>query len=421
MAEPAAKKETILIVDDEEDIRNLFIRNLQEENFDFLTAGGGEDALDILGVEHVSLMLCDINMDGMSGIDLLNKVQKQYPELAVIIVSGVDDRNVARMALELGASGYLIKPVPRTSMIIQVMNALRLRDFAKTQEASTRLLLHQEKLAAIGRLAAGIIHELNTPTTYIRGNLQIFVRYSAMLDEYIMQLAANPAAEKRKNVINRIESLVETINEISSSALKGTDRIISIVSSMRGFIVDGQVENAELNLFQPLTDALVLTGNRIKHIGRTRINGWEFDPLELESFLADNSLMVSGNSQRLCQLFVILFNNSIDAWQDCSLKSAKKKPSLLQQISVTDNEEENVVCRVCDNSGGMAEETADQVFKPFFTTKKDGKGTGLGMSICQQIVLEHHGSITLENNPGTGVCWNIAFPRKLQQRLKEKI
>ena len=412
MAEPSAKKQAILIVDDEEEVRNLFIRYLQEENFDFLTASGGEEALDILASEYVSLMLCDINMNGMSGIDLLNKVQKQYPELAVIIVSGVDDRNVARMALELGASGYLIKPVPRTSMIIQVLNALRLREFSKTQEANTRLLLHQEKLAAIGRLAAGIIHELNTPTTYIRGNLQVFDRYSASLEEFLEQLAANPDEERRKNIINRIKSLIKTINEISFSALKGTDRIINIVSSMRGFVVGSQREKEELNFFQPLTDALVLTSNRFKHIGRARVNNWEFDSLNLKDFIDRNNLVVSGNSQRLCQLFVILFNNSIDAWQEFFVNSTRQKTPLLLEISVENKEDGNVACQLCDNSGGMDEEAVGQVFKPFFTTKKDGKGTGLGMSICQQIVQEHHGEIILGNNPGSGVCWDIRLSRQ---------
>ncbi len=407
--EPATKQ-TIIIVDDEKNVRDLFIRYLKAENFNCLTASNGNEALDILAAEEIPLMLCDINMDGMSGIDLLNIARKKYPELAVIMVSGVDDRNVARMALELGASGYLIKPVPRTSLIIQVLNALRLRELSLSKEANTRMLIHQEKLAAIGRLAAGIIHELNTPTTYIRGNLQTFARYSASFNDYLKKMAANPEKEELENIRKKMATLLETTDEISAAALKGTERIMNIVSSMRGFVVDSHRDKTEINIFQPMIDALILTRNRFKHIGRATLDGHKFKDINPKNFVVRNRLLISANSQRLCQLFVILFNNSIDAWQTFANESQKEQASFHLEISIRKQEDGNVICQVRDNSGGMEADTAVQVFEPFFTTKEGGKGTGLGMSICQQIVREHNGKIFLKNYPGSGVCWNISFP-----------
>ena len=272
-----------------------------------------------------------------------------------------------------------------------------------------KTVIEQKKLAAIGQLAAGITHELNTPTTYIRGNLQTFAKYGATLNSYLQKLKTVDRENSRKNIINRMESLISSMEDISVSALQGTTRIMDIVSSMRGFVRDNRSEEEQINLFQSMTDALVLTYNRLKHIGQATINEWRFTPAETQKFIDFHTIIIkNGNSQRLCQLFVILLNNSIDAWLESSPAGQGKKSPLAINIRVS-SQKKNILCTVCDNSGGMAKNIEKKVFKPFFTTKKGGRGTGLGMSICRQIVREHHGAITLENHPGSGVCWNISL------------
>ena len=117
----------ILIVDDEPDLRNIYKRFLEIEEYPCLTAGSGEEALELLAQAEYSLVISDINMPGMSGIDLLREMGAKYPDVAVLIVSAIDDRKVAVQALQLGAFAYMIKPVSRNELVINVVNSLRRR------------------------------------------------------------------------------------------------------------------------------------------------------------------------------------------------------------------------------------------------------------------------------------------------------
>jgi putative two-component system response regulator len=115
----------ILIVEDERDLQNIFSRFLEVDGFYCQTADGGEEALAVLKQGDFSLMITDINMPGMSGIDLLREVRERFRDITVIMVSAVDDRKVAVKALELGAFAYIIKPVSRNELVINVINGLR--------------------------------------------------------------------------------------------------------------------------------------------------------------------------------------------------------------------------------------------------------------------------------------------------------
>ncbi len=117
----------ILIVDDEPDLRNIYRRFLEIDGYPCLTAGDGEEAMEMLAQEDFSLIISDINMPGMSGIDLLREVKERFQDVAVIVVSAVDDRKVAVNALQLGAFSYMIKPVSRNELVINVINGLRRR------------------------------------------------------------------------------------------------------------------------------------------------------------------------------------------------------------------------------------------------------------------------------------------------------
>jgi putative two-component system response regulator len=122
-----ATSHRILIVDDEQDLRIIFKRFLEVDGYDCEIVGSAEEALDQLTREEFSLVITDINMPGMSGIDLLREIRRRYPEVAVLVISAVDDRKVAVKALELGAFAYMIKPVSRNELAINVINGLRHR------------------------------------------------------------------------------------------------------------------------------------------------------------------------------------------------------------------------------------------------------------------------------------------------------
>ncbi len=122
-----AASDRIVIVDDERDLRHIYKRFLEIEGYSCLTAGDGEAAMQLLKQEECSLVITDINMPGMSGIDLLREIGAKHPQVAVLMVSAIDDRKVAVQSLQLGAFSYMIKPVSRNELVINVVNALRRR------------------------------------------------------------------------------------------------------------------------------------------------------------------------------------------------------------------------------------------------------------------------------------------------------
>ena len=117
-------KHKILVVDDEPPIRELISQIMIREGYSCITASGVDEALELLDKDKFSLVISDINMPGKTGIDLLDNIIKNRPNLAVIMATAVDDRNVAIKTLEMGAYGYIIKPFERNELIINVANAL---------------------------------------------------------------------------------------------------------------------------------------------------------------------------------------------------------------------------------------------------------------------------------------------------------
>ncbi|MFO7760761.1 MAG: response regulator [Desulfobia sp.] len=118
----------ILIVDDEEEILELVGRILEQEGYQYATAMDVDEALEILENDNIALMLCDINMPGKSGIDLLRLSRDKYRDLAVVMATAVDDRGTAIQTLKMDAYGYVIKPFERNELIINIVNALRRRE-----------------------------------------------------------------------------------------------------------------------------------------------------------------------------------------------------------------------------------------------------------------------------------------------------
>ena len=124
MMQKTSAPHKILVVDDEHFIRDLFTRLVTAGGYECAAASSGSEALDILKEENCSLMVCDINMPGMEGTELLPLARQIDPELAVIMITGVDDREVAIQCLEAGAYAYLVKPVDSNEFYINIENAL---------------------------------------------------------------------------------------------------------------------------------------------------------------------------------------------------------------------------------------------------------------------------------------------------------
>lgn len=279
------------------------------------------------------------------------------------------------------------------------------KQIEKNLASREKMLVEQEKLAAVGQLAAGIGHELNTPTTYVRGNMQLFVRYAGMLTSLLGYIEGEDSYEQRKVAVNKMEDILLNVQEIANSSFEGTTQIMNIISSMRSFVQHQNSLNDTVDLYTPILDAITLVFNRVKYVGGIVVEGVTFNPGSSD-FIKPKPLMVKGNATRLGQLFVIILNNAIDAWHN--MDSPPKEPFQLDIHTQQTGKTLNIM--LTDNCGGIQANITDKIFDPFFTTKSSKEGTGLGLSIARQIVSEHGGSLVAKNSDNGGTVFLFKIP-----------
>jgi signal transduction histidine kinase/DNA-binding response OmpR family regulator len=265
----------------------------------------------------------------------------------------------------------------------------------KNLQLSQATIIHQEKMASIGQLAAGVAHEINNPTGFVNSNLNSLDKYVGRLIEFIEAQSEaveslgdndikNILAEKKKKM--KIDYICSDIKEVIKESLEGTDRIGNIVNNLKGFARLDTNKTKNINLNQCLDSTLNVVWNELKY--KTTV---EKDYGELP--------LIEGYQQQLTQVFVNILVNAAQAIEkqgDIKIKTYNSNGS-------------NVVI-ISDTGSGISEDKIPKIFEPFFTTKEVGKGTGLGMSIAYDIVLKHKGKIDVESEVGTGTTFTIELP-----------
>jgi len=292
-------------------------------------------------------------------------------------------------------------------MLLDIFSVIKLsrekKEIEEDLKKKEKMLIDQDKLAAVGQLAAGIAHELNTPITYVRGNMQTFSKYSDLMGDLLTSLKKDIPVVEKETILNKIEKLIINMKDIADSSFDGTSRIMKIISSMKTFVQSDRTMAEQINIYGPIQDALVLVFSRIKYSGKVFVNGVIFSAKEMNLTDSFKPIMMKGSAMRFTQLFIILLNNSIDAWE--SIPEKEKSP-LKIEIAVIEQKSRAII-EVSDNGGGIEEGLIQKIFEPFYTTKAAKGGTGLGLSIARQIAAEHNSTIELKNMPGDGVCFTI--------------
>ncbi len=255
----------------------------------------------------------------------------------------------------------------------------------KVDESIKKDQLHRQeqvrsaKFTAIGQLAAGITHEINTPLTYIKGNLEM------------MELDFDDISDK--SVRDEIKQQMQPIKE-------GLSRISNIIENMREMSQKTKEEKSVTNIYATMITALTMLHNRSIHISKVYLNGQEFSigmDKDAQQFLS------YAQPQRLEQVWVIIINNAFD-------ELASLEPYERRRVDVDITQDEfNVYVKVIDNAGGIDPKILDQIFEPF-ESSKDNKGMGVGLSVAKQIVSQQEGSIKAYNKSG-GAIFEIKLKR----------
>jgi len=253
--------EQILIVDDEEAVRNLFSFCL-ENRYVCVEAASVSEALERIAETKFELVITDLMMPELTGVDLLDRVLEISPDTAVIMASGVGDPHGALEAVRRGAFDYLIKPCNLGELELTVERALEnrrlkleARRYKLDLETHNRQLahgkaelerlqaqvVHHEKMASLGQLAAGIAHEINNPVGFIYGNLAVLRQYVGelreLLDYYDRAKFDGEIAVGAEFIKSKIgyEKLLESLTSLIDDCYVGAERIGSIVKNLRTF------------------------------------------------------------------------------------------------------------------------------------------------------------------------------------------
>ena len=251
-------------------------------------------------------------------------------------------------------------------------------------------LVHSEKLASLGRLLAGVAHELNNPISFVYGNTHALERYSEKFERYFEQVESGASREElialRREL--KLDRAVRQIRSAVSGALEGAERVRDIVESLRRLSADGDGTIETFDLVETTSTAAswVIKG-RASTI-----------PVEMD---APGEALTFGRTGHIQQVIMNLVQNALDALEDVA------DPRIDLIIKREDGE---TVLDVLDNGPGVPEEIALKIFDPFFTTKPVGKGTGLGLSISYKIVDENGGTLSVSNRPEGGARFRLTLP-----------
>ncbi|MDX3970684.1 MAG: ATP-binding protein [Bradyrhizobium sp.] len=257
-------------------------------------------------------------------------------------------------------------------------------------QRAQRQLVEQEKMASLGRLVAGVAHELNNPISFVYGNIHTLIRYRAAIVAYLDAIhgkgRASDLAALKKSL--RIDEVMEDFGPLIEGTMEGAVRISEIVKNLRrlSFSKLGEVERVDI---ERLINTAVMWAVRTKQV---RID------LQME---LEPELWISGNEGQLHQVIVNLVENAIDAMRGAEL------PRLVVSAARKGNE---ILFRISDNGPGIDKDHISHIFEPFFTTKRVGEGTGLGLWISYGIVREHGGELLATNEPHGGATFSFALP-----------
>ena len=253
-------------------------------------------------------------------------------------------------------------------------------------------LLHAEKMVSLGRLVAGVAHELNNPISFVLGNVLSLKRYASRLESYLGAVHASDAAESgalqamRQEL--RIDRILADMPHLIDGMIEGAERTRDIVDALKRFsAVDKTTpELVSLNEVVERSVRWVVQSAAANFTVNTKISP---------------NLKCSGSSGQLQQVIMNLVQNACDA------TASQREPTL----SVTGGIEGGMVTlRFADNGPGIAEENLGRLFEPFFTTKPVGQGTGLGLAIAYQIIQEHGGDIRVASRVGQGTRFVVRLP-----------
>ena len=308
-------------------------------------------------------------------------------------------------SLEVAYSDLEQKVTERTAKLEQTLEQLQ-----RTQVQ----MVQAEKMSSLGQLVAGVAHEINNPVNFIYGNLTHVEEYAHDLMHLIQlyrQFYPQPDAgiEAEAELID-LEFIQADLPQLLSSMRMGSDRIREIVRSLRNFSRLDEAEFKAVDIHEGIDNTLLILQHRLKP--QPQCPG-----IEVVKCYGNLPLVICCPGQ-LNQVLMNILTNAIDALEESGTQRPDRESKTTHSritIRTSVIKSQWVEIAVVDNSIGIPEAVQARIFDPFFTTKPVGKGTGMGMSISYQIIVEqHHGNLECFSTPGQGTEFIIQIPSQQQ-------
>nr|WP_320009405.1 response regulator [uncultured Desulfobulbus sp.] len=522
----------VLVVDDEPSVLKLLQTILMQGGYTVKTANSVEGAKPILEQYPIALLITDLQMPEVSGLELIGFVRQHHPEIGIIVATILDKPADAQRVIDAGVYGYIIKPFNKNLVLITVANTLRRRELELQQinsrksiesqleiimnslhvglllvddqagiialnrqlsvwfdgvskgdslaqldqfyvpyesEQSLQLFTEQalrtgegyhflahflskqgeldmqvsllvvklgdqskravvlmlediteqlnkerelrqaQKLEAIGQLAAGITHEINTPIQYLGDNIRFlgealeelfgFIHSSLLLVDGENSNEVTRSLQKKFEELKQdsdLEYLQQELPQTLVQCLSGISRISSIIKAMREFSHPGTESKIDTDVNQCLESTVIISRNEWKYAS------------DLTTQFQEDLPLISALPGELNQVFLNILINASHAI------SSRIHEGGIQRGCIhitTQKAGDGVLITIADNGGGIPQEIQERVYTPFFTTKEIGKGTGQGLAIAKNIVVEKHGGeISFETEEGEGTTFFIRLP-----------
>ena len=369
----------LLLVDDEEEFRRTIAKRMKLRGIVPDESASGEECLAFLEKKTVDVVVLDVKMPGMSGIETLYHIKKKHPKTEVILLTGHATTQDGVEGIKRGAFDYLSKPIELDHLLEKIKHAYDKigREEEKLKEIEFRKRMEQqmiatERLASLGTLAAGVAHEINNPLAIIKESAG-----------WIKQILKNEESKE----IPRRKDLDMALNKIE----KGVERAKRITLQLLGFARKDDSVQAEVDLEKLADEAVQLV---------TREAADRDIEIIQEMDIPENTIW--SDPYQLRQVLLNLLTNAIHATGSGGRVTIRLE-AMVNEVALT----------VQDTGQGIPKENLERVFEPFFSTKPPGEGTGLGLFVARGIVEKLGGKIEVESRLGQGSSFRVRLPKFL--------